>query len=78
MQRYKGVTAMTPNQPDTEKFAGFFIKDEDSLKMAGEKLIKEADSELMLITRGGDGMAVFEKTVNFLPYLYSTKRMYLM
>lgn len=67
MQRYKGVTAMTPNQPDTEKFAGFFIKDEDSLKMAGEKLIKEADSELMLITRGGDGMAVFEKNGQFSP-----------
>lgn len=67
MQRYKGVTAMTPNQPDTEKFAGFFIKDEDSLKRAGEKLIKEADSELMLITRGGDGMAVFEKNGQFSP-----------
>lgn len=67
MQRYKGVTAMTPNQPDTEKFTGFFIKDEDSLKRAGEKLIKEADSELMLITRGGDGMAVFEKNGQFSP-----------
>ena len=67
MSRYKGVTAMTPNQPDTEKFVGFFIKDEDSLKKAGKKLIKEANSELMLITRGGDGMTVFEKDGSYSP-----------
>ena len=67
MGRYKGVTAMTPNQPDTEKFVGYFIKDEDSLVRAGKKLIKEANSELMLITRGGDGMAVFEKNGKYSP-----------
>ena len=67
MGRYKGVTAMTPNQPDTEKFVGYFIKDEDSLVKAGKKLIKEANSELMLITRGGDGMAVFEKNGTYSP-----------
>lgn len=67
MYRYKGVTAMTPNQPDTEKFVGFFIKDEDSLVNAGKKLISEAESELMLITRGGDGMTVFEKNGTYHP-----------
>lgn len=67
MQRYKGVTAMTPNQPDTEKFVGFFIKDEETLKKAGEKLLKDAQSEFMLITRGGDGMAVFNKDGSYDP-----------
>lgn len=67
MQRYKGVTAMTPNQPDTEKFVGFFIKDEESLSKAGKKLIEDSDAELMLITRGGDGMAVFEKDGTYSP-----------
>lgn len=67
MDRYKGITAMTPNQPDTEKYVGFFIQDEESLKKAGEKLIEKADSELMLITRGGDGMAVFEKDGSYSP-----------
>lgn len=67
MQRYKGVTAMTPNQPDTEKFVGFFIKDEDSLAKAGKKLIEDSDADLMLITRGGDGMAVFEKDGTYSP-----------
>ncbi len=67
MQRYDGVTAMTPNQPDTEKFVGFFIKDEDSLKNAGDKLLEATHSDLMLITRGGDGMAVFEKDKEYCP-----------
>lgn len=67
MDRYKGVTAMTPNQPDTEKYVGFFIQDEETLKKAGKKLIEKAESELMLITRGGDGMAVFEKDGKYSP-----------
>lgn len=67
MQRYKGVTAMTPNQPDTEKFVGFFIKDEETLKKAGEDLLNATNSDLMLITRGGDGMAVFEKGKEYSP-----------
>src|SRR5574344_3073067 len=40
LDKYKGVTSMTPNQPDTEKFVGFFIKDEDTMKQAGKKLLK--------------------------------------
>ena len=67
MYRYKGVTAMTPNQPDTEKFVGFFIKDEETLKKAGEKLLDSTNSNLMLVTRGGDGMAVFERGKEYSP-----------
>ncbi len=67
MYRYKGVTAMTPNQPDTEKFVGFFIKDEETLKQAGEKLLDSTNSDLMLVTRGGDGMAVFERGKEYSP-----------
>lgn len=67
MFRYKGVTAMTPNQPDTEKFVGFFIKDEETLKQAGEKLLDSTNSDLMLVTRGGDGMAVFERGKEYSP-----------
>lgn len=67
MFRYKGVTAMTPNQPDTEKFVGFFIKDEETLKQAGEKLLDSTNSDLMLVTRGGDGMVVFERGKEYSP-----------
>ncbi len=62
LDRYKGVTAMTPNQPDTEKFVGFFIKDEVSLQRAGKDMLDKTESDIILVTRGGDGMCVFEHT----------------
>ena len=61
MKNYKGVTAITPNQPDTEKFVGYFIKDDKTLIEAGNKLRDELDLKYLLITRGENGMAIFEK-----------------
>ena len=61
MERYKGVTAITPNQPDTEKFVGHFIKDDETLIEAGKKLQDALNLKYLLITRGENGMAVFEK-----------------
>lgn len=62
MEKYKGVTAITPNQPDSEKQVGFFIKTEDDLKNAGSKLLESLDLQKVLLTRGESGMALFEKT----------------
>ena len=64
MEKYKGVTAITPNQPDCEKQVGFFIKDDESLKKAGEKLVNELQIQNLLLTRGENGMALFEKNGN--------------
>ena len=61
MHRYKGVYALTPNQPDSEKAAGYFIKDAATLNSAGADILKMTDAQVLLLTRGGDGMAVFEK-----------------
>ncbi|MBQ9150343.1 bifunctional hydroxymethylpyrimidine kinase/phosphomethylpyrimidine kinase [bacterium] len=60
MEKYKGVTAITPNQPDSEKQVGFFIKDEQTLKQAGKKLLLDLNLEKVLLTRGENGMALFE------------------
>ena len=62
MEKYAGVDAITPNQPDSERQVGFFIKDENNLKAAGEKLIKDLNLKYVLLTRGENGMALFEKT----------------
>lgn len=59
-ERYKGVDAITPNQPDSEKFLGYFIKDEETLKRAGEEIIKKLNLKYLLLTRGADGMVIFE------------------
>ena len=64
MEKYTGVDAITPNQPDSEQQVGFFIKDEADLKRAGEQLIKDLNLKEVLLTRGENGMALFEKTSN--------------
>lgn len=61
MEKYRGVTAITPNQPDSEKFLGYFIQNEKDLKKAGEDLSKKLDLKYTLITRGEKGMVLFEK-----------------
>ena len=61
LNRYKGVTSMTPNLPDTQKHVGFYIKNKADFLMAGNKLIKETGAESILITCGSDGMVVISK-----------------
>lgn len=61
---YQGVTSMTPNQPDCEKFTGFFIKDDKTLKNAGKSILERTNCESLLITRGEFGMAIFDKSGN--------------
>ena len=65
LDRFQGVTSMTPNQPDSEKFVGFSIINEETLKKAGDEMLKKTNAESALITLGGDGMALFEKDGNF-------------
>lgn len=60
LEKYTGATAITPNQPDSEKYLGYFLKDEKDLNSAGSDLIKKLDLEKVLITRGERGMALFE------------------
>lgn len=64
MEKYKGVYAITPNQPDSENQVGFFIKDDESLFKAGKKLLLDMDLTNVLLTRGENGMALFKKENN--------------
>ena len=68
MEKYQGVTAITPNQPDSEKQVGFFIKTEEDLMNAGSKLLEDLKLEKVLLTRGESGMAIFEKQDNAISY----------
>lgn len=61
LQRFNGVYSLTPNQPDAEKAVGYFVNDEETLKKAGADLLKLTDAQTLLVTRGGEGMAVFDK-----------------
>ena len=62
LDKYKNITSMTPNLPDTQKSVGFFIKDDKTMLEVGQKLINATNAKSILITCGSDGMVVFDKT----------------
>ena len=60
-ERFKDSFLITPNQPDTEAQVGFTITDMKTLTQAGKKLLKISTSKNVLITRGSEGMALFNE-----------------
>ena len=59
---FRGMTAVTPNEPEVEEALGIRIgHDERKLERAGRALLRKLRSQAVLITRGADGMALFEK-----------------
>src|SRR6185312_16273355 len=59
--RFQGVTALTPNQPEAETTLGMRIHDRASLEIAGKELLERTHAEGLLITRGSEGMSLFER-----------------
>lgn len=59
LEKYKNVTSMTPNFPDTQSSVGFFIKNDDDFKKAGKQLLNATNAKSLLITCGDKGMVVF-------------------
>lgn len=60
MREFKHATIMTPNQPEAEQNLGYVITSRETLVQGGKALLAETESEHLLITRGGDGMALFD------------------
>jgi D-beta-D-heptose 7-phosphate kinase/D-beta-D-heptose 1-phosphate adenosyltransferase len=58
---YKGVSLITPNLVEASLASGIEIKDEKSLINAGKTLLKKISCDAVLITRGEQGMSLFEK-----------------
>ena len=58
--RYKGITSMTPNLPDTQKYVGLYLRSKEDFLKAGNQLLKETSADAILITCGADGMVVVE------------------
>ena len=57
---YRGVTLVTPNNYEAQLMSGITIKDEKSLKQVGNRLLKELDCQMVLVTQGDKGMTLFE------------------
>jgi len=58
---FRGMTAVTPNEPEVEAALGVRIgHDRRRLEEAGRALLRRLGVKAVLITRGSDGMALFE------------------
>jgi D-glycero-beta-D-manno-heptose-7-phosphate kinase len=61
LMAFKGMTAVTPNEPEVEAALGMEIgHDRRRLEVAGRTLLRRLGVKAVLITRGSDGMALFE------------------
>jgi len=59
---YRGVSILTPNQHEAGYVQGRRIVDEESLQDVGWGLQRRLEAEAVLVTRGPDGMSLFEKS----------------
>lgn len=57
---YQGVTVITPNHHEAAEAAGMETETSEDLKKVAAKLLKKNKSQSILITRGENGMSLFE------------------
>ena len=50
--------------PDSEKYLGYFIRNEKDLTKAGETIVKDLNLKNLLLTKGAEGMTLFEAGEN--------------
>jgi D-beta-D-heptose 7-phosphate kinase/D-beta-D-heptose 1-phosphate adenosyltransferase len=59
---YRPVTVITPNHGEAELLAGMAINGETALEEAGRRLLQKFDCPNVLITRGEEGMSLFNRS----------------
>ena len=57
---YRPATVITPNTMETELASGITIAGTRDLVRAGKKILKQTGIQHLLVTRGEEGMALFE------------------
>jgi rfaE bifunctional protein kinase chain/domain len=62
IDRYRGATLFTPNLPEAENAVGYAIASPQTVTKAGHDLLKLTQAQQILITRGEDGMSLFDRT----------------
>ncbi len=61
IDHYRGVSILTPNQHEAGWVQGRRIVDEASLREVGRGLQQRLEAEAVLVTRGAQGMTLFER-----------------
>lgn len=57
---YRGVTLVTPNQAEAAHFTGLVVHTDDDVQAAAESILRDLQCEGVLVTRGEQGMSLFE------------------
>jgi rfaE bifunctional protein kinase chain/domain len=60
--RFRGITAATPNQPEAAGTLRTPIRTEEDLDAAGVALLEGMDACGILVTRGSEGIALYERS----------------
>jgi D-glycero-beta-D-manno-heptose-7-phosphate kinase len=58
---FKGVTVFKPNRRETEEVLGGRLRTDEEVERAGRKLLELLGAENILLTRGPEGMSLFER-----------------
>lgn len=62
LARYCGATVFTPNLPEAEQAVGYTINSPQTLAKAGQDLLELTQAQHVLITRGEEGMSLFDRS----------------
>lgn len=59
LREFRGVYAATPNLSEAEHAAGLALVGEEAFAEAGRRLVTELDVQMLVLTRGEEGMSLF-------------------
>lgn len=59
--RYRGTYAITPNKQEAEQATDITLNDDESYRRAADRLFEQLACERVIITRGSEGMSLFEQ-----------------
>ena len=59
---YKNATVITPNHYEAARAVGIKLEDNVPIEKIGRKLLKQLNSEVVLMTLGENGMCLFERS----------------
>ncbi|OAM92760.1 rfaE bifunctional protein, domain I [Pelosinus fermentans] len=62
IMEYSGIQVVKQNESEAAAAVGYEITDEITLLSAGKTILEHLDAKAVLISRGPDGMTLFEKT----------------
>uniref|UniRef100_B8HPG9 RfaE bifunctional protein n=1 Tax=Cyanothece sp. (strain PCC 7425 / ATCC 29141) TaxID=395961 RepID=B8HPG9_CYAP4 len=62
LPRYQGASLFTPNLPEAEAAVGYRIRTAQEVTQAGRDLLHLTGASQILITRGEDGMSLFDRS----------------